>query len=137
SVVLNVEVGRGGKFASIKYGGGGGEVRRLVRPADLSGHVFAAAFGQESAVAACDEGRAILKRDPECSLLRMPVRENRSAHVPPVAATRNGSVDHVSGANVREREGGPIPHQDRRVAGEAVSTSMKTSAVRVDAPAEA
>src|SRR5438309_8734029 len=30
-----------------------------------------------------------------------------------------------------------MPHQDRRVAGEAVSTSMKTSAVRVDAPAEA
>src|SRR5439155_22196282 len=114
-----------------------GQIRTPIRSRHLSAHIFPAAFGQESVVTASDEGGAIFKCDPECSFRRLPMRENRSAHVPPVSATRNGSVDHVTDANVREWECGPITHQNRRVARQAATTRMKTSPVRVHAPAEA
>src|SRR5439155_5513189 len=69
-----------------------GQIRTPIRSRHLSAHIFPAAFAQESMVTASDEGGAIIKCDLGCSFRRVPMRENRSAHGPPVSAMRSESV---------------------------------------------
>src|SRR3972149_5084365 len=96
------------------------------------GHNLPAGFGEDPGARACDEARAIFKGYPTSRLDGAPMREYACLHVSPVPAAAHRAVEHVAGADLRERTRAAVSHEDRRVAREAVNTTVLAAAVGVD-----
>src|SRR4030081_1027182 len=101
-----------------------------------AGDMLPAAIGQESVVAAADKLGAVLQRDAVRALHRGPVIDEIGCDVAAVVPLAHRSVDAIAPAELCDQLGSTVGHQDRRVAGHAVTTSMAASPVRIDRVAE-
>ena len=100
--------------------------------------VAPAALAQEAMIGARHEVAAIGEHDPMRGLVRRPAIEHARAHVSPhsfLIAFRTD--DLVAVHELVDPSRAPVREQHRRLGCHAVRTGMKTSAVRVRAPAEA
>src|SRR6266704_6113 len=113
------------------------QMRPLERPVLLAGDVLPASVRQESVVAAGDEFRPVLERDPVGRLDRRPMGQDLRRHVPTVLSVEGRTVDGVPDSHLSQRLRATVGHKDRSVALEAVNTCMQAPSVDVDGPFEA
>src|SRR6185437_2906305 len=83
-------------------------------------------------VTASDDLRTILELDAVGGLDDAPVRQHACAHVPAIPALPLGPIDGIPWLQLRDRTRRPVGHEDWRIAGHAVGTSMLAAAIRID-----
>ncbi len=115
-------------------------VGRQLRPrfaiGPLAGRAPPAGAGQYAVRSTCDQDRAIVEFDAECSPDGLPVSRHLGADEVPDATSQLGSVDLVTDPHLGEPFDPAITHQDQGVASHAVPAGMRASPIRVDRPPE-
>src|SRR5580692_11224041 len=107
-------------------------MRSAIRTAPSTGDELPAALGKEAMVGAGDEAGAVLENYAVARLDHTPMCQHLRPDVAAIVALAHGSVDRIPRPNLHQWTRGPIPHENRRLASQAVNAAVLTSPVRVD-----